>query len=458
MSIRELLESAAHHASDFVDSLPKRPVRPAASLEELQATLDLPLDDEPLDPQTVIAELAKAAEPGLIGTDSPRFFGFVIGGSTPASLAAEFLASAWDQNAGLYVAGPSASVAEDVAGRWLTELLGLPQGASSGFVTGGQMANYTGLSAARHHVLEQAGWDVQVDGLQGAPRVRVIVGEQRHSTIDRALRFLGLGTGNLVLVPADEQGRMVADGLRAVIDDYDGPTIVCAQAGNVNSGSFDPFSDVVEISQGAGAWVHVDGAFGLWAAVSDRLKHLVEGVDGADSWATDGHKWLNVPYDSGYVFCAHPDSHRAAMGVRASYLIHSETGAERDPMDWVPEFSRRARGFSTYAGIRALGRKGIVAMIEGCCERARQFAELLGKLDEVEVLNDVVLNQVLVRFGDDDEVTRRVTSGVQEEGTCWMSGSLWQDKAVMRISVSNWATSAEDVERSVEAIAKVASA
>jgi glutamate/tyrosine decarboxylase-like PLP-dependent enzyme len=322
------------------------------------------------------------------------------------------------------------------------------------------MANFTGLAVARHHVLERIGWDVERRGLQASPRLRVIVGKERHSTIDRALRYLGLGQEQARVVDADRQGRMRADALGDALEGWDGPTIVCAQAGNVNSGSFDPLGEICELAHAKGAWVHVDGAIGLWANASARLRHLSEGVAGADSWATDAHKWLNVPYDSGIVFCAHPSSHQAAMGVRASYLIHSEGGVDRDPMDWNPEFSRRARGFAVYAALRSLGRTGVVEIVERCCDNARRFADELGAQADVEVLNDVVLNQVLVRFlasdGEHDRRTAAVVKGVQEEGTCWLSGSSWRGQGVMRISVSNWQTTAQDVERSVAAILGVA--
>lgn len=458
--MRRELDVVAAYAAEFLGSLPERRVAPTATVEELRAALGGSLSDEGSDPADVIQRLIKAADAGIIGTTSPRFFGFVIGGNTPASLAADWLTSLWDQNAGLFVAGPAAAVVEEIAGEWLIELLGLPKAASFGFVTGGQMANFTGLAAARHHVLERVGWDVEAAGLQEAPRIRVIVGAERHSTIDRALRFLGLGAANVTVVGADGQGRMELEELRRVMGDYDGPTIVCTQAGNVNTGAFDPIADICEVAHATNAWVHVDGAFGLWAAASGRLRHLIAGHEAADSWATDAHKWLNVPYDSGLVFCSHPESHQAAMGVRASYLIHSEAGAERDQMDWNPEFSRRARGFSTYAALRALGKDGVIEIIERCCANARRFADAFSAQPDIEVVNEVELNQVLVRFlssdGDHDARTARVVTAVQQEGTCWLSGSRWHDMGVMRISVSNWQTTTEDVDRSVAAILRVA--
>jgi glutamate/tyrosine decarboxylase-like PLP-dependent enzyme len=458
-ALRPLLDDAATYATEFLERLPERTVAPTATAEELRKQLGGPLPDGPRQPQSVVAELARAAEPGLMATPGGRFFGFVIGGSLPAALAADWLTSAWDQNAGLYAAAPAASVVEEVCGAWLIELLGLPKEVSYGLVTGCQMANFTALAAARHSVLEAAGWDVEVDGLVGAPQIQVIVGEERHVTIDRALRFLGLGTANLRTVPADGQGRIRADALRDALAESSGPTIVCAQAGNVNTGAVDPLRTICAAAQEAGAWVHVDGAFGMWAAASPTLRHLVEGIEDADSWATDAHKWLNVPYDCGLVFCAHPAAHRVAMSSHASYLVHSE-GRERDEMDWNPEFSRRARGFPVYAALRSLGRAGVADLLDRCCAHARRFAEALGREAGVEILNDIVLNQVLVRFldpeGDHDARTRAVVKAVQEGGTCWLGGTTWQGKAAMRISVSNWSTTEEDVDRSVAAILRAA--
>ncbi|MGH2695101.1 MAG: pyridoxal phosphate-dependent decarboxylase family protein [Actinomycetota bacterium] len=448
----DVLEEVFAYARTFLAELPERRVTPSAGAEELRSALRGALPNEPSDPRKVIAELIAACDPGVLATTSGRFFGFVIGGATPPALAADWLTSTWDQNAGLFVAAPAASVVEEVAGRWLIDLFGLPEKTSFGFVTGGQMANFTCLAAARQHLLKKAGWDVEADGLQAGPLLRVVVGEERHATIDRALRFLGLGASTVEVVQADEQGRMRADDLLRVLESRDEPAIVCAQAGNVNSGSFDPIGEICDTARSSGAWVHVDGAFGLWAAASAEYRHLVDGVERADSWATDAHKWLNVPYDSGLAFCAHPEAHSAAMGVHASYLIHTEEGAERDEMDWNPEFSRRARGFPVYASMRALGRAGIMDLVERSCSHARRFADALASAPGVEVLNEVVLNQVIVRFQDDDAATRAVIRRVQEDGTCWLSGSVWRGKAVMRISVSNWATSTEDVDASVKAI------
>ena len=346
---RGLLRRTAGHAADFLETLDDRPVFPSVTVEQLREQLGGPLPDEPTDPARVIDDLVAGAGPGVVAIPSGRYFGFVIGGAVPAALAADWLTSAWDQNAGLYVAGPSASVVEEVAGAWLKELLGIPAQTSFAFVTGCQMANFTALAAARWHVLARAGWDVNADGLAGSPQVRVLCGAEVHVTVTRALRLLGLGAPEIVA--ADDQGRMVASALRDALQGTSGPAIVCAQAGDVNTGAFDPLPEIADAAREAGAWLHVDGAFGLWAAASPSFAHLVAGAELADSWATDAHKWLNVPYDCGLVFCAHPDAHRAAIGVHAEYLILGDEGTVRDQMDWTPEFSRRARGFTVYAAL-----------------------------------------------------------------------------------------------------------
>lgn len=443
--LRALLDQTAKLAADFYDTLGERRVAPRATVCELRTALAAPLPDGPTPARTVIAELAAAADPGIVASPSGRYFGFVIGGAVPASLAADWLTSAWDQNAGLYVAGPAAAVVEEVAGAWLIELLGLPRDASFGFVTGGQMATFTALAAARHHVLRKAGWDVERAGLTGAPRIRVVVGEKRHGTIDRALRMLGLGAPTDV-VPADRNGRMLAEHLQLT----DEPTIVCAQAGEVSTGAFDPFGTIADARDAAGnVWLHVDGAFGLWAAVSDSLRHLVRGVERADSWSVDAHKWLNVPYDNGIAFTAHPESHSAAFSARAPYLVFdAET---RDEVDWNPEHSRRARGFTVYAAIRALGRSGIAEIVERCCANARRFADGLTELG-AEVLNDVELNQVLFRFSTDEE-TNAVLKRVQDDGAAWMGGTIWDGRAAIRFSVSNWQTTGEDIDRTLSVYA-----
>ena len=443
--LRELLELTAGLAADFYASLPERPVGATATASELRNALAGPLPESPIDPHTVIAELAAAADAGIVAEAAGRYFGFVIGGAVPASLAADWLTSAWDQNAGLYIGGPSAAIVEEVAGEWLIDLLGLPEHVSYGFVTGGQMASFTALAAARHHVLANANWDVERQGLNGSPRIRIIVGEKRHGTIDRALRMLGLGAPTDI-VSADDNGRMLADQLRV----GDEPTIVCAQAGEVNTGAFDPFHAIADACDAApNAWLHVDGAFGLWAAVSESLRPLVDGADRADSWATDAHKWLNVPYDSGIAFTAHPESHSASFSARAAYLVAD--GETREQIDWNPEHSRRARGFPVYAAIRSLGRSGIVEMIERSCRQARRFAAGFERLG-AEVLNDVELNQVLVRFASDEQ-TNDALRAVQESGEAWMSGTVWDGRAAIRISVSNWQTTDEDVDRTLAAYA-----
>jgi glutamate/tyrosine decarboxylase-like PLP-dependent enzyme len=451
----QALEAAAAHAVQFLRGLPQRPVAAAAGAAELHARLGGPLPDGPSDPAEVVAQLAKLADDGLVASAGPRYFGFVVGGSLPAALAADWLTAAWDQNAGLFVLGPAAATVEDIAAGWLTDLLGLPATATTGFVTGGHMANFTGLAAARHHVLARAGWDVEGDGLTGAPPVEVVVGAERHVTIDAALRYLGLGSGRLRVVPTDDQGRMDAAALPETLAACQGPTIVCAQAGNVNTGAFDPLSAVCATAREHGAWVHVDGAFGLWAATSPALRHLVEGVEQADSWATDAHKWLNVPYDSGLAFVAHPEAHRTAFATVASYLLPGQA-SERDPDAFTPESSRRARGFPVWAALRSLGRSGVAELVERCCRHARRFAEVLAAEPGVEVLNQVVLNQVLVRFtdpaGDHDGRTRDVVRRVQADGGLWLGGTTWHGMAAMRISVSNWSTGDADVDQATAAI------
>jgi len=453
------LGEAFEEALAYLQDLPARPIPSYVDLSTLRAALGGTVPERPVDPREVVTDLVAAAEPGVVASGSGRFFGFVVGGANPAALAADWLTSAWDQNAGLYVLGPAASVVEEVAGEWLAELFGLPAGVSVGFVTGGQMANFTGLAAGLHDVLRRAGWNLAARGLWGAPRVRILASAGRHGTIDRALRFLGVGTEAIVEVDADEQGRMRPASLALALDQTSGPAIVCAQVGNVNSGAIDPVAEICALAHEHDAWVHVDGAFGLWAAASPELRPLVAGMELADSWATDAHKWLNVPYDSGLVFCAHPDAHRAAMGIRAGYLMHS-AGGERDALDYGPEHSRRARGFAIYAAIRALGSEGIAELVERCAALARRFAVRLAGAEGVEVLNEVVLNQVLVRFlatdGDHDARTRRVIECVQRDGTCWMSGTTWRGQAAMRISVSNWSTDEADVDRSVAAILRCA--
>ena len=417
------------------------------------------MPDGPNDPTAVIEQLAAAAEPGLVASPGPRYFGFVTGGSVPAAVAAEWLASAWDQNAGLYVLSPAMSAIEEIAAGWVLELLGLPRNASVGFVTGATMASVTALASARHEVLRRAGWDVEALGHQGAPRVTVFAGAEAHASIRSACRLIGLGASTILSVEADEQGRMRTGALRAALDRSNGPTIVCAQSGNVNTGGFDPVDEIVAAAHARDAWVHVDGAFGLWAAVSPSRRHWLAGVDGADSWTIDGHKWLNVPYDSGIAVVAHPAAHLASMSQHASYLIRA-TGAERDGMDWTPEASRRGRGLAVYAAIRSLGRRGLAGLVDHCCDAAAQMADLLGRQRGARVLNEVVLNQVLVRFTSEtgENITPAVIARVQGAGVCWAGGTNWEGEPAMRISVSGWRTTPADIARSAESIAEALAA
>ncbi|HEX2058019.1 MAG TPA: aminotransferase class V-fold PLP-dependent enzyme [Actinomycetota bacterium] len=450
-----LLRLTSDLAARYLAGLSDRHVGGTATREELLEAFGGPLPDGPEDPAEVVRRLAEAADPGLVATSSGRFFGFVEGGVLPAALAADWLTSVWDQNPGFHVLSPTGAAAEEVVARWLLDLLGLPEHASVGFTTGAQMASLAGLAAARHHVLAAHGWDVEADGLTGAPRVRVVVGEERHATIGRALRFLGFGEKTVSVVPADAQGRMDAAALDEELGRADAPTIVCAQAGNVNTGAFDPLRAIGEITRASGAWLHVDGAFGLWAAASPRRRHLADGVELADSWATDGHKWLNVPYDSGIVVCAHPDDHRTALALHAPYLIRA-AGNPRDGSDWTAESSRRARAFALWAALRSLGRSGVAALVDRCCDHAQRFAAALSERPGFEVLNDVALNQVLVRVGDDDERTREVARAVQRGGAAWLGDTTWHGRVALRISVSDHATTAEDVDRAVEAIVAAA--
>jgi len=446
-----LLDLAHRHAVDFLSTLPGRHVGARATRDELLGALRVPLSDGGEDPKAVLESLASQAERGAVAVAGPRYFGFVIGGAMPVTVAADWMTSAWDQNPGIFVTSPLVSVAEEVASSWILELLGLPSDGSVGFVTGCQMANFTCLAAARNAVLRNADWNVEERGMNGAPRVNIVVSAEAHVTIHTSLRMLGFGTQSMIEVATDEQGRMIAGELARVVENLSGPTIICAQAGNVNTGAVDPLRRIAEIAREREAWLHVDGAFGLWAAASADRRQLVDGVELADSWATDAHKWLNVPYDSGLAITRHPSAHRAAMSVKAEYIEHT-AGAERDPFEYTPEFSRRARGIPAYAALRTLGRRGVEALVDRCCARARQFAQILSRDPDVKILNDVVLNQVLVRFSDDDAATRDVITRVQRDGTCWLGGTTWHGMVAMRISVSNWATSEEDVERSAAAI------
>ncbi|MFE0149592.1 pyridoxal phosphate-dependent decarboxylase family protein [Nonomuraea sp. NPDC059007] len=444
--LSRLFRLAAEHGAGYRRSLPDRPVGVPVDQDALVEAFSGALPDGPTPPERVLAELLAAAAPGLVASAGPRYFGFVVGGALPAASAADILATGWDQMATNAVSSPAALAAEAVAGGWLKELLGIPASASVGFVTGCQAANTVGLAAARHQVLAEAGWDVERRGLPGAPPVRVLAGAERHGTIDRSLRLLGFGTDVLEPVPADHNGAIdlgsLWEKLRA------GPLIVCLQAGNVNTGACDRLREACELVHRYGGWAHVDGAFGLWAAAAPATRHLVDGLELADSWACDGHKWLNLPYDSGFAFCARPEVHGAAMSYAAAYLVGS--GGVPEGADLTAESSRRARGFAVWAGLRELGRDGVAALVERCCALARRFADGLGAAG-FEVVNDVVLNQVLVGFGDDAR-TDRVVAAVQADGTCWVGGTTWRGRRLMRISVASATTTEADVDRSIAAI------
>jgi glutamate/tyrosine decarboxylase-like PLP-dependent enzyme len=450
-----LFARAAQLAADFRASLPDRPVVARTGREELRAALGGALPDAGTAPADVLDELAERADAGLTATAGPRYFGFVVGGALPAATAADMLTAGWDQCAYNSVLSPASGALEDVTGGWLKQLLGLPAHASVGFVTGAQAANTVGLAAARHDVLARAGWDVERDGLTGAPRVRVVASSERHATIDRALRLLGFGAAILEPVNTDRNGAIDPDMLAAVLaDGGPGPLIVCLQAGNVNTGAIDDFRTTIPIAREHGAWVHVDGAFGLWAAASPSTAALVDGVDAADSWGCDAHKWLNVPYDCGLIFCAKPDVHAAAMSYSAAYLTGS--GSEQDYClgDLTPESSRRARGIPVWAALRELGRTGVAELVEDNCRLARRMADRL-RAAGATIHNDVMLNQVLVGFGDDAPVDA-IIEAVQRDGTCWLGATTWRGRRLMRISVSNWSTTDEDVDRSADAILRIA--
>jgi glutamate/tyrosine decarboxylase-like PLP-dependent enzyme len=447
--MKDLLTDAASRAERYLDDIAKRRVSPAPDAVAALSAFDVPLQDQPMDGHAVLHELDGIGSPATMGIAGPRFYGFVIGGSLPAALAANWLASAWDQNSGLYNVTPATAVLEEVALKWMLDVLQLPAGCAGAFVTGTTVAHITALAAARHAVLATAGWNVEADGLFGAPPITVVVSAEAHPTLLKALGVIGLGRNRVVKVPTDAHGRMRADAL----PEFSGPAIVCAQVGNVNTGACDPMPAIVAHARKRGAWVHVDGAFGLWARVAPSRAHLVEGVEGADSWATDGHKWLNVPYDSGIAFVRDGDALRAAMAVSAEYL--PSVTEHRNPSDHTPELSRRARGVDIWAAMRSLGRSGLAELVERNCRQARRFGEALAAAG-YEVLNDVVLNQVLVSFGS-PEMTRRVIAAIQSDGTCWCGETTWQGKTAMRISVISWATTDEDVERSLNAILRIAS-
>ncbi|WP_285320524.1 pyridoxal-dependent decarboxylase [Pseudarthrobacter sp. lyk4-40-TYG-27] len=442
------LAAAARHTQAWLASLPIRPVGPSLHASELAAAFGGPLPDAGMPAAEVIDLLAAAAEPGLMAMPSGRFFGWVIGGTLPAALASDWLVSAWDQNAGLRYATPATAAIEEAAGTWLLDLLGLPGAADVGFVTGATMANFTGMAAARWRLLTGAGWDLDRDGLSGAPRIRCFVGKERHDTVDLGLRYLGLGQPTAV--DADGQGRLVPAALDAALASGTGPALVCLQAGNLHSGAFDPFADAIAVARKHGAWVHIDGAFGLWAAAAPELRHLTAGFEEADSWGTDAHKTLNVPYDCGIAIVRDAAALRAAMGLHASYLVHDAEGPG-DPFEKVPELSRRARGVPVWAALKSLGRDGVAAQVAALAAAAAAIADGLAALDGVEVLNDVGYTQVCIAFGD-DETTRAVTARIIEDGKVWMSGSRWQDRDILRVSVSNWHTGGGDVATAVEAV------
>ena len=447
MTHRPLLDAAHAYAAAYLDALPGRRVSPGAEAVAALAALDRPLPEEPADPLAVLRELDALGSPATVATAGGRYFGFVNGAALPATLAAGWLAAAWDQNAALAVMSPAAAAFEEAALRWLLDALRLPASCAGGFVTGATMANFTGLAAARHALLRRAGWDAEAQGLFGAPPLRVVVGDEVHVSLLKALALLGLGRARVERVPADGQGRLRADRLPALDD----RTILCLQAGNVNSGAVDPLAEACDAAGAAGAWVHVDGAFGLWAAAAPARAHLVAGAERADSWALDAHKWLNVPYDSGLALCRHPEALRGAMSAHAAYLAAAD---RREPCHHTPEMSRRARGVEAWAALASLGRRGLGDLVERCCRHAARFAEGLRAAGH-EVLNEVALNQVLVRFGDDD-ATRRAIAALQADGTCWCGGTVWRGRAAMRVSVSSWATTAEDVERSLDAMLRAA--
>jgi glutamate/tyrosine decarboxylase-like PLP-dependent enzyme len=450
------LRAAAGHAEAFLATLDERPVAARANGTAVRSSLGGPLPEVGEDPAAVIDALAAGAEPGLVATPGPRHFGFVIGGALPAALAADWLVSAWDQNAAFHSLSPAAAAIEEIASAWTLELLGLPDTASVGFVTGGQGANTTCLAAARHAVLASAGWNVERDGLIGAPSVRILCGEHAHATVYTSLRLLGLGAETAIRIPADDQGRMDPAALAKTLAANDGPTIVCAQAGNVATGAFDAFGPIADACAEHGAWLHVDGAFGLWAAAAPSTRHLTAGVERADSWAVDAHKWLNVPYDGAMAIVANADAHVAAMSLAGPYLV-ADPG-QRDNTNYVPESSRRARAVPVYAAIRSLGRAGIAEMIERNCSQARRMAKRLADIPGAVVLNDVVLNQVLVRMPGGDDANRTAVAAIQRDGTCWLGGTTWNGEYVVRVSISNWATTDADVDRSAAAIAAAVTA
>jgi glutamate/tyrosine decarboxylase-like PLP-dependent enzyme len=447
--MKDLMKETMNRATNYLENLSERNVAPSREAVARLAKLNKPFPDQGLEAKAVLAELDEFCSPATMATAGPRFFGFVIGGSLPAALAANWLAGAWDQPASFYEETPATAFLEQVALRWLIDIFRLPSECGGAFVTGATMANFSALATARHVVLERAGWNVERDGLFGAPPITVVVGAEAHTTLMKSLGLLGLGRTRVVRVPVDGQGRMRAEDLPAI----SGPTIICAQAGNVNTGAFDPFPEICKHAHSEGAWAHVDGAFGLWASACPSRSYQTRGIEEFDSLATDAHKWLNVPYDSGLAFVRNAEALRAAMAVTAEYL--PPTTEHRKPCDYTPESSRRARGIEIWAALRSLGRSGLSDLIDRTCNYAKRFADGF-RAAGYEVLNDVVLNQVLVSFGD-AETTRRVIAELQEDGTCWCGGTVWQGHTAMRISVSSWATTEADVDRSLAAMLRIAS-
>jgi glutamate/tyrosine decarboxylase-like PLP-dependent enzyme len=444
----EALQTAFELGLEYLRGVGARHVGASATASQIQARLAGPVPEQGTDPSQVVRDLSAAVDDGIVASVGPRYFGFVIGGALPAAAAADVLTTAWGQNGALHALSPAAAAAEQVAGEWMLDLLGLPSTASTGLPTGAGLGNAVGIAAGRHAVLQREGWDVEARGLYGSPEITVIIGDEAHATALTALQYLGLGRERVLRVGTDDNGQMRGDAFAEAVATIGGPLIVLAQAGNVNTGGFDPMDQLADaLEQHPNAWLHVDGAFGLWANVSPDLRHLVQGVERADSWSTDAHKWLNAGYDCGFVAVRDPEAHRAAMAATAAYLLRSD---ERESWEYVFDSSRRARGFALYAAIRSLGREGIRALVERCCALARRMADQLAEGD-ADILNDVILNQVLVRFGD-DERTNRVIARVQEDGTAWMGGTSWHGMAAMRISVSNWSTTEADADASVQAI------
>ena len=457
------LEAALENALVYLEGLDRASVAATVDLATLRSRLGKALPNEGVPPEQVVADLVKDVAGGILGSAGGRFFGWVIGGSVPAALAADWLTSAWDQNSGHHSCGPAAAVVEEVSGNWLKQILGLPAQASFALVTGCQMAHVTCLAAARHAILAKQGWDTEKRGLYGASPIRVVTSDNRHETFDRAIRLLGMGLAQVEYLPADCDGQLPANSLeQALKADSSAPTIVLLQAGDVNTGKYDSFEKLIPIAKHYGAWVHVDGAFGLWAAASARYRYLVKGVAEADSWATDGHKWLNVPYDCGYAFVADAEAHRASMSSHAAYL--TQDGDARDQLDWTPEWSRRARAFPTYAALRQLGRNGVSDLVERCCQHAHSLVMEMGRLPGAEVVSEPVINQGLVRFldpkpgasdADHDRRTEEVIAGILTSGEAFFGGTTWRGRRAMRVSVSSWLTSEEDVRRVVRAVAEV---